>query len=595
MTQDAFTTETGLFSDLHLNPKLLNALEALNYVKPTPIQAQIIPHLITGCDVVGQAQTGTGKTASFALPLLQNLNPQDKRKPQILVLAPTRELAIQVSESFSTYGQYIPGLKVLPIYGGQNYSSQLQQLRRGVHIVVGTPGRIMDHIRRNTLDLSALNSVVLDEADEMLKMGFIDDVTWILEQTPSQKQIALFSATMPPSIRKIARKHLVNPVEITVESTSSTGENIEQSCLITKGRDGKKEALIRILEAENFDGILIFARTKAETIELTEYLCEKEFRCGALNGDIPQEQRLRIVDQLKTGKLDIVVATDVAARGLDVDRISHVINYDSPHDTEAYIHRIGRTGRAGRTGKAILFLAPREKRLLKNIERQTGCSIRLAQLPTAKAITQRRVEAFKEKLTAALGEDCSWYETLLHDYCQEYDIAPEKAAAALASLMHQKKPLLMKEEPKQQPVRNKKEARDRVASIQSKDDSPRKQGSTRSRKPEPGMERFRIEVGFDHGVTPGNIVGAIANEADIDSEFIGRISIFGDYSTVDLPYGMPNNTLKILQKARIYNRMMQMKRENQLHGDLPSPQDRKKRARRKPSKNSSSARRPSTH
>ena len=593
MTNDISTTETGLFSDLHLDRRLLKALDTLNYKTPTPIQAQIIPHLMAGRDVVGQAQTGTGKTASFALPLLHNLDLRNTGKPQILVLAPTRELAIQVSESFSGYGKNISKLRVLPIYGGQDYASQLAQLRRGVHIVVGTPGRVMDHIRRNTLDLSEVQSLVLDEADEMLKMGFIDDVTWILEQAPAEKQIALFSATMPPSIRKIARKHLIDPVEITVQSSSSTADNIEQSCLITQGRNGKKEALIRILEAEPFDGIIIFARTKSETVELSEFLCEKEYKCGALNGDIPQEQRLRIVDQLKTGKLDIVAATDVAARGLDVERISHVINYDSPHDTEAYIHRIGRTGRAGRTGKAILFLAPREKRLLKNIERQTGSSIRLAQLPTAEAVTRRRIAAFQEQLTAALNEDCSWYETLLQEYCQEHDIAPEKAAAALASIMHRNKPLLMQE--KQQPSRRKKTPQDRGARIQSKDEGTGKQRAVRSGKPEPGMERYRIEVGHDHGVTPGNIVGAIANEAEIDSEFIGRISIFDDYSTVDLPYGMPKTTLKVLQKARIYDRMMQMKPEVFFQGDLGVRQGRKKRAARKPAKKSASSRRPSIH
>ena len=593
MTNDISTTETGLFSDLHLDRRLLKALDTLNYKTPTPIQAQIIPHLMAGRDVVGQAQTGTGKTASFALPLLHNLDLRNTGKPQILVLAPTRELAIQVSESFSGYGKNIGKLRVLPIYGGQDYASQLAQLRRGVHIVVGTPGRVMDHIRRNTLDLSEVQSLVLDEADEMLKMGFIDDVTWILEQAPAEKQIALFSATMPPSIRKIARKHLIDPVEITVQSSSSTADNIEQSCLITQGRNGKKEALIRILEAEPFDGIIIFARTKSETVELSEFLCEKEYKCGALNGDIPQEQRLRIVDQLKTGKLDIVAATDVAARGLDVERISHVINYDSPHDTEAYIHRIGRTGRAGRTGKAILFLAPREKRLLKNIERQTGSSIRLAQLPTAEAVTRRRIAAFQEQLTAALNEDCSWYETLLQEYCQEHDIAPEKAAAALASIMHRNKPLLMQE--KQQPSRRKKTPQDRGARIQSKDEGTGKQRAVRSGKPEPGMERYRIEVGHDHGVTPGNIVGAIANEAEIDSEFIGRISIFDDYSTVDLPYGMPKTTLKVLQKARIYDRMMQMKPEVFFQGDLGVRQGRKKRAARKPAKKRASSRRPSIH
>ncbi len=571
------------FSDLALGKPILDALAQCGYTVPTAIQTEMIPQVLAGRDVVGQAQTGTGKTAAFALPLLDMLQFGKKAKPQVLVLAPTRELAIQVSESFKKYGSHLKQLKVLPIYGGQEYSTQLNQLQRGVHVVVGTPGRVMDHIRRGSLDLRSISRFILDEADEMLKMGFLEDVEWILEQSPAEKQIALFSATMPASIRKVAKTYLRNPVEITVQSKTVTATNIVQQYLITNGHRAKKEALDRILEVERFEGMLIFVRTKLQTVEIAEHLASLGYNCGPLNGDIPQNQRLRMVDQLKSGKLDIVVATDVAARGLDVERISHVINYDVPFDSEAYIHRIGRTGRAGRTGKAILFLHPREKRMLSSIEKETGGKVAPMTLPTISAINAGRIASFKDAISASLQEDCGFYTKLIEEYCLEQNIPAHLVAGALAKIIHGKTPLLHQEQKSTAPAKwqtTKPEKKDQPSC------SPRSQNrkpSTTS-SPDPGMDRYRIEVGDNHGVKPGNIVGAIANEADLDSRHIGRITVFDDYSTVDLPYGMPTDILKQLQKARICNRKMQIHKET-----ITLPADEQDTLRRRTKKTKGSA------
>jgi ATP-dependent RNA helicase DeaD len=560
MTTSTTGTTNGGFSTLGLNKQLLNALIKSGYTTPTPIQQQMIPQVLAGHDVIGQAQTGTGKTAAFALPLLNKLAIGKKIKPQIIVLAPTRELAIQVSESFQRYGKYIKNLKVLPVYGGQEYSTQLRELAKGVHIIVGTPGRIMDHIRRGSLDLSSISSFVLDEADEMLNMGFLEDVEWILQQAPADKQIALFSATMPSSIRQIANNHLRQPKEITVKGNTATAAEITQRYIITNGRKAKHEALACILEAEESEGVLIFVRTKIETVELAEHLSSVGYSCGPLNGDIPQNQRLRMVEQLKSGKLDIVVATDVAARGLDVERISHVINYDVPGDSEVYIHRIGRTGRAGRHGSAILFLHPREKRMLRIIEKATKSPISQMRLPTPAEINMRRIAAFKKKITAALGEDCSLFDKLIEEYCLENDMPSHRVAAAIAKILHDKSPLFIEHTNSRNTTRSiSKESRQEKAA-QNKT-THRNNKAEPQRPPEQGMDRYRIDVGNIHGVKPANIVGAIANEADIESQYIGRISIFADYSTVDLPYGMPKQILRLLQKARINNRMMQLKKE----------------------------------
>jgi ATP-dependent RNA helicase DeaD len=431
------------FADLNLSDQVLAALADVGYESPSPIQAATIPPLLDGKDVLGQAQTGTGKTAAFALPILSKLDLRQKT-PQALVLCPTRELAIQVAEAFQKYAAHMPGFHVLPIYGGQSYTPQLTSLKRGVHVVVGTPGRVMDHLKRNTLDLSKLTNLVLDEADEMLQMGFIDDVDWILEQTPAKRQVALFSATMPPQIRRICQKHLKAPVEITIQSKTSTATNIRQRYWIVGGMHAKLEALTRLLEAETFDAMLVFARTKQATVELAEKLGARGHSVEALNGDIPQNVRERTVARLKSGQIDILVATDVAARGLDVERISHVVNYDVPYDTESYVHRIGRTGRAGRSGDAILFIAPRERNMLRVIERATRQPIEHMQMPTVEAVNQQRISKFKERIaeTIASGE-AQRFRFLVDQYEQESGTSALDIAAALVSMAQGKLPLLL--------------------------------------------------------------------------------------------------------------------------------------------------------
>lgn len=557
------------FSELGLNNPLMRGLQEAGYTTPTPIQAKMIPHVIEGRDVVGQAQTGTGKTAAFALPLLNQLQPAKKARPQILVLTPTRELALQVAESFMSYGKHLHHMKVLAVYGGEEYSRQLQQLSRGVNVVVGTPGRTMDHIRRGSLQLDGIQAVVLDEADEMLKMGFIDDVEWTLDQIPVEHQTALFSATMPASIRRIAQKYLEDPVEITIKQKTVTADTVNQRYLLTRSMKEKKEALGKVLEASLFDGVLIFVRTRLQTVELSEYLTGLGYSSAPLNGDIPQNQRLRTVEQLKSGKIDILVATDVAARGLDVERISHVMNFDIPFDTESYIHRIGRTGRAGRSGEAILFLYPREKSMLRSIEKASRQRIQLMDLPTVSELNAMRKRRYKEKITSALASDCSFFEGLVDEYCRETDIPLAKVSAALAKLVQGDRPLLVQE--------NRAERRAAAFSQRQAERSERPARKTRKkdnagRGPEQGMERYRIAIGDVHGVRPGNIVGAIANEADIDSEYIGRISIFDEFSTVDLPEGMPTNIQKVLQKARINGRMMKICKANGAEAAAPAPQ-----------------------
>lgn len=551
MSKDYLSVMPEDFSDFGLSQPLLKAIDQSGYTEPTPIQAQMIPSVMEGRDVIGQAQTGTGKTAAFALPLLNRLRPGRKASPQILVLAPTRELALQVADSFKKYGTYINNLKVLAIYGGEEYSGQLRQLSKGVNIVVGTPGRVMDHIRRGSLKLDTIQSFILDEADEMLKMGFLEDVEWILEQAPQQKQIALFSATMPSSIRRIAATHLHDPVEITIRSKTATASTINQKFLITNGMNAKKEALGRILEVSETDGVLLFVRTKMQTVELAEFLIERGYQAAPLNGDIPQNQRLRTVEQLKSGKIDILVATDVAARGLDVERVSHVINFDIPFDTESYIHRIGRTGRAGRAGEAILLLAPREKSMLKSIERASRRKIEMMHMPTVAEVNKKRIEAYKSRITSTLTEDCSFFNELIGEYCRETEASVEQVAAALAKLVQGNSPMLLEEKKYER-----RERRERKPSVG-------RNNRRTSGRPDQGMERYRIAVGEFHGVKPGNIVGAIANEVDMDSEYIGRISIHDEYSTVDLPAGMPRQLMKVLHNARINGRMMKLSRDGE--------------------------------
>lgn len=550
------------FNELGLSPFILEALQEVGYETPSPIQAQTIPHLLEGKDVLGQAQTGTGKTAAFALPLLSNVNLKQK-DPQILILAPTRELAIQVAEACQKYASKMKGFHIAPIYGGQSYETQIRQLKRGVHVVVGTPGRVMDHMRKGTLKLGNLKALVLDEADEMLRMGFIDDVEWILDQTPPERQIALFSATMPNVIRKIAEQHLNEPEQITIKVKTTTAETIRQRYSLVNGPQ-KLDALTRLLEVETFDGMIVFVRTKNAAAELAEKLEARGHAAAALTGDMAQNARERTVEQLKSGRLDILVATDVVARGLDVERITHVINYDIPYDTESYTHRIGRTGRAGRSGDAILFVAPREKRMLGTIERATRQKIELLEMPSTEVINEKRIDRFKQRITDTLNaEDLSFFSQIISDYQQEHDVAPENIAAALAKLVQGKQSLLLKDKPMRQEragTDRKRERGDRPERGERK----RREFSEKpgSRPVEDGMERFRIEVGHGDKVKPGNIVGAIANEAGIDSEYIGRIDIQDDYSLIDLPEGMPKDIFNSLKTVWVSGKQLRISKAN---------------------------------
>jgi ATP-dependent RNA helicase DeaD len=531
------------FKEFALAPAVFKVINEVGYETPTPIQAQSIPPLLEGRDLLGQAQTGTGKTAAFALPLLSRLNPK-KKVPQILVLTPTRELALQVAEAMQTYARHLKGFQVLPVYGGQNMGQQLRQLQRGVQAIVGTPGRIQDHLRRGTLKLDKLSCIVIDEADEMLKMGFIEEVEQILDYAPEERQTALFSATMPKEVMKVARKHLNDPIEIRIKSKTSTVETISQRFWQVKGLH-KLDALTRILEAEEIDGMLIFVRTKVATVELAEKLEARGFSSAALNGDMTQMLREKTVEHLKNGSLDIVVATDVAARGLDVKRISHVVNYDIPYDTEAYIHRIGRTGRAGREGKAILFVAPREKRMLAAIERATRQPIKAMALPSRKDITNRRINQFKEQIASAMeSEDLEFFEELIDAYQSEYDIGHRKIAATLAYLLQKERPLNPDEQFVEE-VRPERQERER---------SPRRERKTSDDQ----MQTYRIEVGRKHGVEPGNIVGAISNEGKLNSRDIGRIRLFDQFSLVDLPKNLSQDVLHKLKGVWVCDEQLQI-------------------------------------
>ena len=597
------------FADLGLPEPLLRALADVGYESPSPIQAATIPPLLAGRDVLGQAQTGTGKTAAFALPILARIDPAQAR-PQALVLAPTRELALQVAEAFHKYAAQLPGFQVLPIYGGQGYGPQLSALKRGVQVVVGTPGRVIDHLHRGSLDLSQLRCLVLDEADEMLRMGFIDDVETVLKKTPESRQVALFSATMPAQIRRIAQTYLKDPVEIAIKSSTTTAKNIRQRYWMVSGVN-KLDALTRILEAEPFDGMLVFARTKLGTQELAEKLAARGLSAAAIHGDVEQKQREKMVQSLKDGRIDILVATDVAARGLDVDRISHVLNYDIPYDTESYVHRIGRTGRAGRSGEAILFVAPRERGMLGAIERATRQKIEPMQLPSVEAVNEHRVAKFLDRIGGALeGSDLSPFRELVERYEHERNVPAVEIAAALAKLLQGDTPLLLPAAPERarnspRPPRDDDYApSSRAPRAPRQHDKPghgarpprppaptgiaanagealfndapaRPARPAREPAPEVVMETFRIEVGHVHGVQPGNIVGAIANEADLESRYIGRIDIRDDYSLVDLPEGMPRALLEHLKRVRVAGQPLRMRHADA--GDTGAPLPRGKR------------------
>ena len=573
------------FQALGLPSELIQALEDVGYETPSPIQLGAIPPLLEGKDLLGHAPTGTGKTAAFALPLLANID-LDSRHQQVLVLTPTRELAIQVAEAFQRYANHLKGFHVLPVYGGQEYSGQIRALRRGVHVVVGTPGRVMDHIRKGTMKLDKLRVLVLDEADEMLRMGFIDDVEWIMEQTPENRQIALFSATMPKQIQKITTRYLKDPLNISIKAKTATAESISQRYWMVSNLH-KLDALTRILEVEPFDAVLLFVRTKIATTELAERLAARGYAAEALNGDMPQKNREKMVERLKKGGIDILVATDVAARGLDVDRISHVINYDIPYDAEAYIHRIGRTGRAGRKGEAILFVSPREKRMLAAIEKATRKKIEAMTLPSTEMVNSQRISRFKQTITDTLaGGSLEFMQGILESYEQEHNVTPIEIAAALAKLSMGEKPLLLESE-KKAPRERRSDSGKREAPFK-REEKPKGKARPEKRLAE-GMERFRIEVGHDHEVQPGNIVGAIANEAGLDAENIGHIDIRDKFSFIELPEGMPKAVFNDLQKVWIGGQKLKISRLAVKEDEKPSSRKAPSDDRTLPSRSSKAA------
>lgn len=549
-----------LFDNLGLKPEVLKAIKDLGFETPSPIQERSIGPLLEGHDILGQAQTGTGKTAAFALPLLSTMDASSKNT-QVLILAPTRELAIQVAEAVQSFAKYLPKFNVLPIYGGASYDVQIKALNRGAQLVVGTPGRVMDLIKREKLKLNNLKALVLDEADEMLRMGFIEDVEWIINQCPAERQIALFSATMPDVIKRVAKQYLNNPVEIKIASKTTTATTVRQRYWLVSGLH-KIDALTRLLEVEPYDALLIFTRTKTEAEELASKLAARGHACEALHGDIPQKIREKIVDKLRKGLLDVLIATDVVARGLDVDRITHVVNYDIPYDPESYVHRIGRTGRAGRTGDAILFVSPKERRMLRLIEHTTKQPIEPMMMPTTQDINKHRVLAFKNKVLASLeSDDLEQYQELINEILSDDAIDPIDLCVAMAKLVQGGEPLFIddsKPEPKQRSF---------------DDERSRGEGSGRERKKAPSSEpqplkdfpdipmvRYRVAVGYKDGVKPGQIVGAIANEGDIESQYIGSIDIYETYSIVDLPDGMPAETLATLKAARVCGRALEIRK-----------------------------------
>ena len=557
-TIDSAEPESG-FAGFGFSEALLRTLADKGYSEPSPIQKAAFPELMLGRDLVGQAQTGTGKTAAFALPLLERLE-SGQKTPQALVLAPTRELAMQVADSFKAYSAGHPHLKVLAVYGGTDFRSQISALKRGVDVVVGTPGRVMDHMRQGTLDTSGLRSLVLDEADEMLRMGFIDDVEWILDQLPEQRQVVLFSATMPPEIRRLSKRYLKDPAEVTIRTKDQEGKRIRQRS-ITVPMPHKLEALQRVLDACGGEGVIIFARTKAITLTVAETLEAGGHQVAVLNGDVPQNQRERTVERLRSGSVDILVATDVAARGLDVERIGLVINYDMPFDSEAYVHRIGRTGRAGRTGEAVLFVTPRERRFIRNLERATGQPIEAMEVPGNTAINQGRLDRLRKRLSEAAqaqrpdADEAALLQELMQRVATELELTPEQLAMAALNLAIGPDALLRKGDDDwiQNTRRN---DRDRDRDRHSGDRRERRERPARA--PEENMQRYRVEVGHRDRVKPGNLVGAIAGETGLQGRMIGRIQIFDNHSLVDLPKGMPEDVFNSLQRLRVMNRELQI-------------------------------------
>ena len=578
------------FLSLGISAPVLKAVQNLGYEQPSPIQAQSIPILLSGKNLLGTAQTGTGKTAAFALPLLSNIDPQQKT-PQILVLTPTRELAIQVAEAFQSYAKHIKGFHVLPIYGGADIGGQLRGLKRGAQVVVGTPGRMLDHLKRKSLNLSQVKSLVLDEADEMLRMGFIDDVETILSKTPAESQRALFSATMPAAIKRVAEKYLGDAQQVRIQSKTQTVERIKQQYITVKAHQ-KMDALTRVLEVEQFDGMIIFVRTKSSTVDIADRLQARGFSSAALNGDLSQAIRERTIGKLKRGQIDVVVATDVAARGLDVERISHVINFDIPYDNESYVHRIGRTGRAGREGNAILFITPKETRLLRSIEKTTKSTIAPLTMPSNAQVSDQRIQQFTEQLSKTLETPrLDKFREMIVKYVEENDLDMADVAAALTYENQKERPLFPKLDnivaPRQDNSgknRDRDRNRDRDSKKRerkgkdnfSKDSNTRntRAKSERVVRDEDGNEvpmlTYRLEVGKNDSVEPSNIVGAIANEADISSQYIGQIILHDDYSTVDLPDGMPDEIFKTLKKARVRSKALNISVDKGDNNSAPS-------------------------
>ena len=552
------------FDGFGFSEALLKTLADKGYSDPSPIQKAAFPELMLGRDLVGQAQTGTGKTAAFALPLLERLE-SGQKTPQVLVLAPTRELAMQVADSFKAYAAGHPHLKVLAVYGGTDFRSQISTLRRGVDVVVGTPGRVMDHMRQGTLDTSGLTSLVLDEADEMLRMGFIDDVEWILEQLPKERQVVLFSATMPPEIRRLSKRYLNDPAEVTIKTKDQDGKLIRQRA-ITVPMSHKLEALQRVLDACGGEGVIIFARTKVITLTVAETLEAAGHQVAVLNGDVPQNQRERTVERLRSGSVDVLVATDVAARGLDVERIGLVINYDMPFDSEAYVHRIGRTGRAGRTGEAVLFMTPRERRFIRNLERATGQPIEMMEVPGNTAINQGRLDRLRKRLSEAANgvadnsEEGALIQELMQRVATELQLTPEQIALAALNLAIGPNGLLRKGDDDwiqntQRMDRDRGDRGDRGERRERRTDRP-------ARAPEEDMQRYRVAVGHRDRVKPGNLVGAIAGETGLQGRSIGRIQIFDNHSLVDLPKGMPEDIFNSLRTLRVMNRELQITQDS---------------------------------
>ena len=563
------------FANLGLPAALEKALATVGYETPSPIQAESIPPLLEGRDLIGQAQTGTGKTAAFALPILARLQAGGKL-PGALVLCPTRELAIQVAEAFQSYARYLKNFHVLPVYGGQDMRGQLGQLRRGVDVVVGTPGRLLDHLKRGSLDLSKLQTVVLDEADEMLRMGFIDDVEQILAYGTAKHQTVLFSATLPKPILRVAEKFLSDPAHIKIKTKTATVDTIDQQYWLLNNNQ-KLDALTRLLETEPFDGVIIFTRTRGTTVELAEKISARGYACAPINGDMSQSVREQTIQRLKKSKIDILVATDVAARGLDVDRISLVVNYDIPHDAEGYIHRIGRTARAGREGRAVLFVTNRERRLLRAIEKATGKEIPAIRLPSAEEVLERRIQRFKQEVIQSLSEPAApLLVSLVEELCAETATSPQALAANLVKMLQQNQPLELPRGQDKKPAR----PREPAAGDERKAHKPAAGEERKARKPRAekaadtanvDMEVFRLEVGRQHEVSAGNIVGAIANEIEIDSQYIGQIDIHDDYSTVELPTGMPREMFDHLKKVRVCGRALEATRVDKPAGRSGKP------------------------